>query len=237
MNYSKMLAALIFCCFLFTTSCERDLKKSTHHPYQNTHEYPDPTSSSPSAENGDIEMEEGNRWIWQKPQLVIERLGDLDNKVVADVGAGPYGYFSFRIAAQTNVRKVIALDIDPKVNEFIDDTRNFLPEGARERIETRLVEPNDPKLKEEEVDMVLMVNISFYLEDRIDYFKKLQSAIVSGGKIVIIDFKKRNTPIGPAISERIALGEIEAELKKAGYKNIKSDDRTLDYQYIITAKK
>lgn len=237
MNYSKILGVIMVSCFFFSTSCERDLKNSTHHPYQNTHEYPDPLPPTTSTNDGEIEMEEGNRWIWQKPQLVIERLGNLDNKVVADVGAGPYGYFSFRIAAQTNVRKVIALDIDPKVNKFINDTRNFLPEGARERIETRLVEPNDPKLKTEEVDMVLMVNISFFLEDRIDYFKKLQNAIVSGGKIVIIDFKKRNTPIGPAISERIALGEIEEELKKAGYKNINADDRTLDYQYIITAIK
>lgn len=236
MNYSNILGLIIISCFFFSTSCERDLKNSTHHPYQNSHEYPD-IPPSPSTEAGEIEMEEGNRWIWQKPQLVIERLGNLDNKVVADVGAGPYGYFSFRIAAQTNVRKVIALDIDPKVNKFIDDTRNFLPEGARDRIETRLVEPNDPKLEKEEVDMVLMVNISFYLENRIDYFKKLQSGIVSGGKIIIIDFKKRNTTIGPAISERIALGQIEEELTKAGYRNIISDDRTLDYQYIITAIK
>ncbi|NJO92951.1 MAG: hypothetical protein HC831_31295 [Chloroflexia bacterium] len=34
---------------------------------------------------------------WQKPDLVIDKLGDLSNKTIGDIGAGT-GYFSFRLA-------------------------------------------------------------------------------------------------------------------------------------------
>jgi len=237
MNKPRLLFICLVGVLLISMACKREMDSSSHHPYKNTHEYPDPGPAPTTSESGELALDEGNRWIWQKPELVLERLGNLDNKIVADIGAGPYGYFSFRIAAQTPVRKVVAVDIDPAVNEFIEEAKNILPEGSRERIEARLATPNDPMLNEEEVDIILMVNLSFYLADRIDYFKKLQRGVKPGGKIVIIDFKKRDTPIGPGINERIALGQIEAELKEAGYINISSDDRTLDYQYIITAEK
>ena len=217
------------------------MNDSKRHSYQNTHDYEhnnDPGKNNLADDAASIEEEisSGNRWIWQKPELVIERLGDLKGKRVADIGAGPYGYFSFRIAAQTEVAKVIALDIDPEVINVMEEARQLLPPDKQIVLETRLVAPDDPMLNEREVDIALMVNLSFYINDRVSYFKNLRKGITEDGNLVIIDFKKRNTPIGPAISERVSLGQIEAELQNAGYKNIASDDRTLDYQYIITAK-
>ena len=223
-------AILSTCCL----SCDKATNNSNRHQYKNTHDYepPDSTDKPNIFEEG---ISSSNRWIWQKPELVIERLGDLKGKRVADIGAGPYGYFSFRIAAQTDVEKVIAIDIDKDVIEVMEEARSLLAPDKKERLETRLVEPDDPKLKDGEVDIVLMVNLSFYINDRVTYFKNLRKGIAENGKLVIIDFKKRSTPIGPAISERVSLGQIEAELQNAGYNHITSDDRTLDYQYIITA--
>ncbi len=39
----------------------------------------------------------GDRRSWQNPDLVLDKLGNLDGKVVADIGAGT-GYFTFRLA-------------------------------------------------------------------------------------------------------------------------------------------
>src|SRR6185503_20441625 len=41
--------------------------------------------------------ESADRVIWQKPDLVIDQLGKVEGKIVADLGAGT-GYFSRRIA-------------------------------------------------------------------------------------------------------------------------------------------
>ena len=112
----------------------------------------------------------------------------------------------------------------------------LLPEEIQQRFETRQVESNDPKLAPGEADVVLIVNTASYFKDRVDYLKRLRKGISPGGKIVIIDFKKRNTPVGPEVSERVSLGEMEKNLKAAGYKHVSADDRTLEYQYIVVAK-
>ncbi len=189
--------------------------------------------TTPKSENIDANIE--IRGIWQKPNVVIEKLGDLEGKVVADIGAGPYGYFTLRIAHQTPAKKILALDIDLNAIKFIEGAKILLAENIRNRIETRLVLPDDPKLEPEEADVVLIVNTYTYIQDNVNYLKNLKRGIAKGGKIVIIDFKKRYTPVGPPIINRVALGEVEQDLMGAGYKQIESDDKTLDYQYIVTA--
>src|SRR5690606_26217477 len=57
-----------------------------------------------------------SRTVWQKPASVISKLGDLSDKVVADIGAGT-GYFSFRLAFHAH--KVIAVDIDTNALQTI----------------------------------------------------------------------------------------------------------------------
>ena len=48
-------------------------------------------------------------------------------------------------------------------------------------------------------------------------------------------YKEKNIPVGPPTNTKVPLSVVEKELKQAGFKNIKSDDTSLDYQYIITA--
>ncbi len=220
-------------------SCDDGLGPSQSTKHTTTHEY-DPSinqNKQPTSPDPDLTQKESNRWIWQKPELVIRKIGDLDNKTVVDIGAGPYGYFSFIIAGKTPAKKVIALDIDEEAVKFMNDARKLLPDARRDKFETRLVKPNDPMLKSNEADVVLIVNTVTYFNDAVDYLTNLRRGISTGGRLVIIDFKKRTTTIGPNLSDRIAIGELEIVLKKAGYSNIEFDDRTLDYQYIVTAYK
>ena len=149
---------------------------------------PDPAPVTPSeydtsndtrldTKSDDEEHIEANieiRGIWQKPNVVIKRLGDLEGKVVADIGAGPYGYFTLRIAHQTAAEKIIALDIDQNAIKFIEGAKILLAENIRNRIETRLVLPDDPKLEPAEADVVLIVNTYTYIEDNVNYLKNLK---------------------------------------------------------------
>jgi hypothetical protein len=59
--------------------------------------------------------------------------------------------------------------------------------------------------------------------------------MIKGGKLLIIDFKKTDLPIGPPKNLKLDAAQVEAELRGAGFRNIRIDDTTLDYQYIITA--
>ncbi|MCB0705380.1 MAG: class I SAM-dependent methyltransferase [Saprospiraceae bacterium] len=181
------------------------------------------------------DYESKDRVFWQKPDLVVDRLGDLSTKTVADVGAGS-GYFARRLAYKA--KKVIAIDIDPNFISFMDSIKLVeLPRDIQQKFETRLATFDDPKLEKGEADIVLMVNTYLYIQDRVDYMRRLKEGLAPGGKVVIIDYKKKRIPLtNPPQRIRVPLFEVEDELFEAGYSRVISDDTSLDYQYIIVAR-
>ncbi|MEO1513401.1 MAG: class I SAM-dependent methyltransferase [Bacteroidota bacterium] len=235
---------LIALSLLMITACQQCqsgfTSGATYHHQNQTHEYDPGTAPGSSVDGSDEENGENIdiRDIWQKPSVVLDILGDLEDKVVADIGAGPYGYFSLRVASQTKAKKVIAIDIDQEALDFIDEAgKALLPETASTKLEARLATDNDPKLQEGEADIILIVNTTIYFEDRLQYFRNLQRGLASGGHLVVIEFKKKKTPFGPHLEDRVSLGQLERDLLASGYELVSSDDKTLEFQYIITAIK
>jgi len=152
----------------------------------------------------------------------------------ADIGAGT-GYFSFQLMRKTN--KVIAIEIDQNMIALMEAFAGTLNAEMRSKIEVRLGEPDDPKLKTNEADIALFVNVIPYLQDRVEYLSQLRSKLKTNGKVVIVDFKVRRLPIdAPPYNERVLPHIIEEELYAAGFSDITIDDSTLDFQYIIIAK-
>ena len=119
----------------------------------------------------------------------------------------------------------------------MEEQKARFPLELRNRLIIRQAEANDPKLNPNEVDIVLLVNTYSYIQNRVNYFSKLKEAIRVGGHVIIIDFKKKETPFGPSIDERIDAKDVEKELKEAGYSVLAIDDESLDYQYIIKAQR
>lgn len=173
------------------------------------------------------------RTLWQKPDVVLEKMGNLQDKVVVDVGAGT-GYFAFRLALKA--KKVIAIDIDTFALNTITEYIPRLPEAYRERIETRLTKINNPGLQEEEADIAIIINTIAYIPELQAYLETLKKGLKKGGEIFIVDYKMKKLPINaPPKTERIYLDKMEEILEKSGFVNIVSDDTTLDFQYIIKA--
>lgn len=194
-----------------------------------------PTDSA-SLQNLLRQYDPPGRDVWQKPEVVIGKMGDLSNKTVADIGAGS-GFFSRRLAQQA--KHVIAVEIDPRFIQFMDSIKRVeLKPEYQKRFETRLGQPNDPKLKPGEADIVLVVNTFIYIQDRIAYLKNLLNVLPKGGRVIIVDFKKKRMPIKyPKPEVRLELYQVENELDAAGFTIIESDDCALDYQYIVMAGK
>jgi SAM-dependent methyltransferase len=187
-----------------------------------------------SAKFNDLiaDYESRDRLIWQKPDMIINRLGDLSTQTVADLGAGT-GFFAFRIVQKA--KKVVALDIDQRFISLMDSSKQELSPELRAKFEARLVDVDDAKLKNGETNAVIIVNTYMYIQNRVDYMKKLRQGIAKGGKVLIVDYKEKNIPVGPPVSIKVPLSMVEKELKQAGFKQINADDTSLDYQYIITA--
>ncbi|MEZ4984101.1 MAG: DUF1698 domain-containing protein [Saprospiraceae bacterium] len=199
-----------------------------------------PPTTDDSLKNSDVYnvYENTDRVAWQRPDLIIGLLsnGSLKNKTVADIGAGN-GFFSKRITPFA--AKVIALDIEEQFLHLIDSTKMLeLPVAQQSKLETRLTPRNAPNLQPDEVDAVLIVNTFMYFENQLDYLLKLKPCIKKGGRLVIVDFKRKRTDIGPQPrSYRTPLYVVEDLLYEAGYNNIQAIDTELNYQYIVIAER
>lgn len=195
-----------------------------------------PYNDTASLESLLFKYDPPDRVVWQKPELIIDKMGDLSNKVVADIGAGS-GFFARRLAQ--HAKKVIAIEIDPRFIEFMDSIKRVeLAPIYQQRFETRLATPNNSMLKPNEADVILIVNTYIYIQNREEYLKHLLGVLPAGGLLVIVDFKKKRLPINyPPQDLRLELWKVEKELEQAGFSDIQSDDCSLDYQYIVTARK
>lgn len=195
-----------------------------------------PAGPSIAAPTQDLYLK--NRVAWQQPAVVLDAMGDLEEKVVADIGAGE-GFFAKRLAPLCD--RVIAIEIDPALVSYLHDTLRQLdlPHQLKPRFEARLATAEDPNLKENEVDIVLMVNTFMEISNQLNYLKDLRPALKQGGRIVIVDWKKRLMPagVGPDQEKRLALYRVEQLLQEGGYQVIKSDDSSLEFQYIVVAEK
>ncbi|MEZ5403514.1 MAG: class I SAM-dependent methyltransferase [Bryobacteraceae bacterium] len=172
-------------------------------------------------------LENPERDRWQKPHAVIEALRLRTDEVVADIGAGS-GYFTRRIAP--HVSKVFAVDLDPKL---LAKTKESSPAN----VEPVVAAANDPKLAPESVDTVFFCDVLHHIDHRPAYYKKLITALKPGGRVVIVDFHKRDLPVGPGIAMKIAQEDVVAEFEKAGFR-LKTEHRgMLEYQYFLEFEK
>jgi ubiquinone/menaquinone biosynthesis C-methylase UbiE len=226
--------ARIFILFiLFITACQSDSGKKSEQIL-----VPVDTAASNVREPFDLQVrkyEDPKRQTWQDPKFVIEALGNLNDLVIADLGSGT-GYFTFQMAVPA--QKVIAVDIEQRFLNYIEDRKSEMYDRfLAEKIETRLTTPNSPSLKENEVDVVLIVNTIAYIKDRDQYLQVLKKGMNNNGRVVIVDYKDGNMPVGPNEDSKVSVAKISSELKEAGFIIDKVDNQSLQYQYLIKAHK
>lgn len=177
-------------------------------------------------------FESKERDAYQEPDKVLRYLGDLKGKTIIDIGAGT-GYFSFRFVEKG--ANVIAADVNDQFQEYIEEKRDSL-KISPEKLKLRMVKYDDPLLEENEVDMVVIVNTYHHIEDRVDYFSRLKRGIKPGGELVVIDFVKKEIPMGPPVKMKMSPEEVSSELAQAGFASFDVNDSLLKYQYILRAK-
>lgn len=192
----------------------------------------------PVIESFDLQVkkyEDPKRQNWQDPKLVIEALGDLQNKSIADIGSGT-GYFTFQLAVPA--KKVIAIDIEQRFLNYIEDRKTEMyDKDLAAKIETRLTQPNDPLLASEEVDVVLIVNTISFIDDREQYLQRVRNGLTAGGLVVIVDYEMGDMPVGPADQFKVHQDKIVSELRSTGFRITSVDTSSLQYQYLIKARK
>jgi len=168
------------------------------------------------------------RNAWQMPAVVIRVLGIEEGESVADLGAGT-GYFTQVLSMAVGSRgRVWAVDIEPEMLAHIQQ-RDDLGPG---KVATVLATPDDPKLPDGQVDLVLVVNTWHHIDGRLDYLKRLEKTMTQRGRVAIIDWQEGDLPLGPPAGSKLSREAVVAEFEQAGWK-LATESVALPYQYFL----
>ena len=176
----------------------------------------------PSSDEYAKVLEDPSRDEWQKPHEVVMALNLKSTDVIADIGAGT-GYFARRFA--NHAGKVYAVDIDRELLAIAE-------KGAPANLTTVLAAPDDPRLPAHSVDIIFICDVLHHIENRAAYYPKLAETLKQGGRIVVIEFYKKDMPIGPPASMKLSDAEVISEFRNAGFTLAKRLD-ILPYQYYL----
>jgi arsenite methyltransferase len=167
-------------------------------------------------------LEEPDRGEWQMPERVIDALRLQKSDVVADVGAGT-GYFSRRLARQ--VAHVYAEDVDPQA-------LSFLRSEALAKVTVVPGKPENPMLPPKSCDLVFICDVLHIVENRPAFIRNLIPALKPGGKVAVIEFYRRELPVGPPLWAKLSEEEAKDDFLKGTFK-LDKQLTFLPYQYFL----
>jgi ubiquinone/menaquinone biosynthesis C-methylase UbiE len=173
-------------------------------------------------------LEDPKRDAYQKPHEVIHALGLKPGEIIGDIGAGS-GYFTFHLARHVGTKgKVYAVDVSPDmilhINRRVRDTKTT-------NVVSVLAAPDDPLLPEL-VNRFFICNVWHHVENQPKYLAALKKLLKPDGTIVMIDFHKKELPVGPPLQARIAREDLIKQMETNGFLLTK-EYTFLPYQYFL----
>ncbi|MCA9564591.1 MAG: methyltransferase domain-containing protein, partial [Myxococcales bacterium] len=185
-----------------------------------------------SPEDFAVSWNDPARDEWQKPDEIVAALALEQGDTVADLGAGTGYLTEFLRAAVGPQGRVLALDVEPAMVEFLERHK---AEAGWENVEPVLSAYDDPQLEPASVDAVVTLNTWHHIEGRTAFAQKLYDGLREGGRFVVVDFITEPTEgQGPPIEMRLAPSLVVSELEAAGFTATLIEE-TLPRHYIIVA--
>jgi ubiquinone/menaquinone biosynthesis C-methylase UbiE len=173
-------------------------------------------------------LEDPEREAYQKPHQVMEALAVKKGEVIADIGAGS-GYFTVRLSHHVGpTGRVYAVDISP---EMIRHLHQRVRDMRLLNVSPILARADDPLLPEP-VDRFLIVNVWHHIENQADYLALMRRHLKPGGQVVMIDFHKRDLPVGPPAGMKIAREDLLKQMQAHGFQ-LDREHTFLPYQYFL----
>jgi arsenite methyltransferase len=174
-------------------------------------------------------LEDPARDAYQKPHEVVMALGLKEGEAIADIGAGA-GYFAFRFAHHVGATgRVYAVDVSP---DMILHMNRQIRDLGLDNVRTILAPPDDPLLADRSVNRFFFCEAWHHIADHEKYLSEMKRMLRPGGQVIVIDFRKEATPVGPPPEMRVARADVVREFEAHGYR-LANEQTFLPYQYFL----
>ncbi len=150
----------------------------------------------------------------EAPTRAIALLNLTPGDVVADLGAGS-GYMTVRLARAVGPGgRVFAVDIQPEMLALLTARM------AREKlanVTTVLSTPDDPRLPDNTLDLVLMVDVYHELAQPQIVLRHLKKALKPSGRLVLLEYRKEDPKVPIRPEHKMSVADAKAELAAEGF--------------------
>jgi ubiquinone/menaquinone biosynthesis C-methylase UbiE len=170
----------------------------------------------------------------ERCSLMLATLGVKPGMTVCDMGCGN-GFYTVQLAKMVGDKgKVYAVDIQPKMLEFLKERAT----KARmlDRIEPVLGELWDPKLPEGKIDLILLVDVYHEFSHPEQMLAAMRKSLAPGGRIVLVEFRGEDPNVPIKVEHKMTKEQINKELVPNGFKLVKEFDR-LPWQHMMWFEK
>ena len=182
----------------------------------------------------------GAEWL-ERPEREQEERTDLlltildlkPTDVVADIGAGT-GYFSFRLARAVPQGKVLAVDIQSEMIEYLNNGKK---KENVPNVEPVLGTITDPKLPANSVDLALMVDAYHEFSNPREMGVALVRSLKPDGRIVLVEYRAEDPNVPIKEHHKMSVMQASREMTALGLKLIKNDSRLPQQHVLIFGRK
>jgi len=154
------------------------------------------------------------RYRSQNPELVLNALSLASGMTLADVGSGP-GFYTLPAAKRVGpAGRVYALDVDPKM---LDLLRERAVADSVANIECLVSSEVMLPMPDAAVDAALVANVLHETPEWVQLLGEITRVLRPEGALVVVEWRKEQTEMGPPLAERLTYEEVEGALQAAGY--------------------
>jgi len=165
-------------------------------------------------------LERPERETEEAPSKVIENMKLKPTDVVADIGAGS-GYFSFRLAKLVPKGKVLAVDIQQEMLNFIEGQKKL---KKIRNVETVLGTIEDTKLPEGDVDAIIMVDAYHEFSHPFEMATSMVKGLRPGGRIILIEYRGEDPAVQIKPLHKMTEQQCIREMKAVGMDHVETLD-------------
>jgi ubiquinone/menaquinone biosynthesis C-methylase UbiE len=158
-------------------------------------------------------LDDPKRLFFENPDLILSEASVRPGQVVADIGCGT-GFFTVPLAKYVGeTGKVFALDTSPTMMKDLRKRTKHL-----KQVKPIHSKENRFPLEKGSIDFVLLVNMVHELDNWKLFFKEVRRVLKRGGKVCVVDFKKKKMDMGPPLKVRFTQARLREILRLSGYR-------------------
>lgn len=152
-----------------------------------------------------------------EPNTLVSQFHIKPADTVADIGAGT-GYFTEVLVRAVGPEGVVyACEIQRPLLEKLSDVARRRGYAQVRPVWGDVETVGGTKIPDNEVDVLIMVNTLFQIEDMPTAFAEIKRVLRDGGKLFIIDWSESFAGLGPQPSQVVTAAAATAAAETAGF--------------------